>query len=336
MGAENVLTYGAAIVTGADSGLAIAGDRTPINVLSNTGQMIAAYFSPFPGASIAVAPGAAIMTFGKIYTDSSSGVTISPGDILSIAGNVVAVVGAVGVLTAAAPAAAAIGLSAASIGLVLGAMGALSNTPFGTQTIEAWRQGILDALDGSAPLAPIPLTDPPFDPAFYRVPGLSSVIDPICNRDFTAARNWTAPRDPLVLDLDGDGIETVGINALAPILFDHDADGIKTGTGWVASERRPAGAGPQRQRHHRQRARAVWPQHLVAHRRQHPAYVRRQRLPSPVVPRQQPRRPGQQSGCQLCPVTRLARPEPRRHQPGGRVAYAAKLGDCWCGGGGGL
>jgi hypothetical protein len=38
MGAENVLTYGAAIVTGADSGLAIAGDRTPINVLSNTGK----------------------------------------------------------------------------------------------------------------------------------------------------------------------------------------------------------------------------------------------------------------------------------------------------------
>jgi hypothetical protein len=57
-----------------------------------------------------------------------------------------------------------------------------------------------------------------------------------CNRDFTAARGWTAPRDPLVLDLDGDGIETVGINPLAPVLFDHDNDGVRTGTGWIKSD----------------------------------------------------------------------------------------------------
>ena len=57
-----------------------------------------------------------------------------------------------------------------------------------------------------------------------------------CNRDYTAARGWTLPRDPLVLDLDGDGIETVGIDPLAPILFDHDADGVKTGTGWIQSD----------------------------------------------------------------------------------------------------
>jgi hypothetical protein len=56
------------------------------------------------------------------------------------------------------------------------------------------------------------------------------------NRDYTAARGWTLPRDPLVLDLDGDGIETVGIDPLAPILFDHDADGVKTGTGWIQSD----------------------------------------------------------------------------------------------------
>src|SRR5262245_49150561 len=38
-------------------------------------------------------------------------------------------------------------------------------------------------------------------------------------------------RDPLALDLDGDGLETVG--AAADVLFDHDADGVRTGTGWV-------------------------------------------------------------------------------------------------------
>ncbi len=43
-----------------------------------------------------------------------------------------------------------------------------------------------------------------------------------------------APRiDPLVLDLDGDGIETTSIRNGSIILFDHDGDGIKTGTGWV-------------------------------------------------------------------------------------------------------
>ena len=38
--------------------------------------------------------------------------------------------------------------------------------------------------------------------------------------------------DPLVLDLDGDGIETTGSRD-AVVLFDHDVDGVKTGTGWV-------------------------------------------------------------------------------------------------------
>lgn len=44
-------------------------------------------------------------------------------------------------------------------------------------------------------------------------------------------------RDPLALDLDGDGIETNNMGANGePILFDHDADGIKTGTGWLRSD----------------------------------------------------------------------------------------------------
>ena len=44
----------------------------------------------------------------------------------------------------------------------------------------------------------------------------------------------TPPRlDPLVLDLDGDGIETTSTRDGSVILFDHDADGVKTGTGWV-------------------------------------------------------------------------------------------------------
>jgi hypothetical protein len=48
------------------------------------------------------------------------------------------------------------------------------------------------------------------------------------------AGGTTPPRlDPLVLDLDGDGIETTRTRDGKAILFDHDADGVKTGTGWV-------------------------------------------------------------------------------------------------------
>jgi len=40
-------------------------------------------------------------------------------------------------------------------------------------------------------------------------------------------------RDPLILDLDNNGLETTGIDTANPILFDHDGDSIKTATGWV-------------------------------------------------------------------------------------------------------
>ncbi|MGF6149008.1 Uncharacterised protein [Kingella potus] len=40
----------------------------------------------------------------------------------------------------------------------------------------------------------------------------------------------------MVLDLDGDGIETVAANGFAGSLFDHDNDGIRTAGGWLASD----------------------------------------------------------------------------------------------------
>ena len=60
-------------------------------------------------------------------------------------------------------------------------------------------------------------------------PGVSLLINTLFNN----AKSWTAPRDPLVLDLDGDGIETAGIDPTAPVLFDMDGDGVKTATGWI-------------------------------------------------------------------------------------------------------
>ncbi|EPJ49289.1 MAG: hypothetical protein OFPII_01710 [Osedax symbiont Rs1] len=54
--------------------------------------------------------------------------------------------------------------------------------------------------------------------------------------DFKNALNWTAPRrrDPLVLDLDGDGIETTAADG--SVNFDHDGDGVKNGTGWISGD----------------------------------------------------------------------------------------------------
>jgi hypothetical protein len=50
---------------------------------------------------------------------------------------------------------------------------------------------------------------------------------------FNNALRAVIRRDPLTLDLDGDGLETVGIDLANPILFDHDGDGNKAATGWI-------------------------------------------------------------------------------------------------------
>ena len=42
--------------------------------------------------------------------------------------------------------------------------------------------------------------------------------------------------DPITLDLDGDGIETVASNGYKGALFDHSNDGIRTATGWVSKD----------------------------------------------------------------------------------------------------
>jgi len=48
---------------------------------------------------------------------------------------------------------------------------------------------------------------------------------------FNNALRWQPRRDPLTLDLDNDGLETVGTKD--GVLFDHDGDGLKTQSGWV-------------------------------------------------------------------------------------------------------
>lgn len=66
--------------------------------------------------------------------------------------------------------------------------------------------------------------------------GLGNVITQLTNQLLLTAKNWVPPRDPLVLDLDGDGIEAIGIDPSRPILFDHDGDGTRNATGWIGSD----------------------------------------------------------------------------------------------------
>ena len=60
-----------------------------------------------------------------------------------------------------------------------------------------------------------------------------SIVFQSVSSNYITARNWILRKDPLTLDLDGDGLETVGIDPANPILFDHDGDGISNATGWI-------------------------------------------------------------------------------------------------------
>jgi hypothetical protein len=59
------------------------------------------------------------------------------------------------------------------------------------------------------------------------------------------------PTDPLVLDLNGDGVKLTSF-AEAPVLFDIDHDGgSKELTGWVSAQDGHRGHGSEQQRDHR-------------------------------------------------------------------------------------
>ncbi|NIM39956.1 MAG: hypothetical protein GTN84_02155 [Hydrogenophaga sp.] len=116
-----------------------------------------------------------------------------------------------------------------------------------TWSIAALQYAGADVRFSSSGLAPwfIPLymeKDPL--PSTWTAEGWGDIhpygVDPTTNTRFTSSRKNSSP---LVLDLDGDGIE---ISALTgAVLFDHNADGLRTGTAWAGGRRRLAGAGPQ-------------------------------------------------------------------------------------------
>jgi Ca2+-binding RTX toxin-like protein len=110
------------------------------------------------------------------------------------------------------------------------------------QPVNKWAEGFSDWVNNNPTSAPVPGESTPvwnkpvysgtwFDPDRY--PNGPIIIDTQCNRDWAAAKTYMKPRDPLVLDLDNDGIEATAIDPTHPIVFDHNADGIRQGTGWI-------------------------------------------------------------------------------------------------------
>ncbi|MGA0608932.1 hypothetical protein [Caldimonas sp. KR1-144] len=115
---------------------------------------------------------------------------------------------------------------------------ALSTDPYSPVTIldpqSLIDNGLLD------PNTLLPRVDPErFNPEDYPDLKYKQVWgpDPAASDGYRSAKT-PPPRDPLAIDLDADGIETLGIptDGSSPVLFDHNANGIKTGTGWLTGD----------------------------------------------------------------------------------------------------
>ncbi len=114
------------------------------------------------------------------------------------------------------------------------------------QKRDAERQALIDAGIDPDNLFPDRKS---YQPKDYN-PNEDNDIPPSVNDEWKKSRDWVASRiDPLVLDLDGDGIETLGISSTTHVMFDSDGEkangearettlgcGVKTGAGWVKSD----------------------------------------------------------------------------------------------------
>ncbi|WP_234385165.1 calcium-binding protein, partial [Paracidovorax avenae] len=100
--------------------------------------------------------------------------------------------------------------------------------PLADKIPSGWWDAYFDAGGYVAGLIPKAFWD-------YLFSGYDNIKDAV-NSLFNSSRSWAPPRDPLVLDLDGDGIEAIGIDPARPILFDHDGDGTRNATGWIKGD----------------------------------------------------------------------------------------------------
>jgi len=66
------------------------------------------------------------------------------------------------------------------------------------------------------------------------IPNLHCALKEKVEDLYNRAKSWSRPRDPIILVLDGDSLETVGL--ASNVYFDHDSDGVLTKTGWAGKD----------------------------------------------------------------------------------------------------
>jgi len=225
MSAGKLIEYGVVVISTADGATSIYNDPTPINTLSCGGQMISGALSLVgPATALATAPAAATLTIGKITVDVQNGKGVNPGDIIALTGNAVAIIGAVGLVTVGTP----VIIPALVLSTALGMLGVSLSQ--GWLNFEDDPNGKSNYVPGAVP-APVPV--PPPNPSGCPTCPQAPYIPDGFNDKYNDGRSAIVRRDPLILDLDGDGLETVGADDADAVMFDHDGDGVKAKSGWI-------------------------------------------------------------------------------------------------------
>ncbi|MGB4812000.1 MAG: hypothetical protein WBP13_05915 [Methylophilaceae bacterium] len=258
--------------TNTDKGLAFAQLSLAIAALGPVSEGVSLGIGT---AAAVVAAGSLVNNLSKIAESALTDGVIHQSDLHAAASDVTGLAGAIGLGLAPVAGSGGIGLlvggalaTAASIALSVEALrqkqledsGDFSND-WQTPEIKEMNDAVIDLMDDMGD-AGKKLVDAMLDPAFWdafeeqgaqifeplldplsdvnhwlrqNVPLLPEIEDAV--RDsWNNSKNWVRRSDPLTLDLNGDSLSTIGVSTTNPILFDHNADGIKTGTGWVSAD----------------------------------------------------------------------------------------------------
>jgi hypothetical protein len=103
--------------------------------------------------------------------------------------------------------------------------------------LEAWRQAYRDKYKRWPDVWIGPLISPWSEAAMWKQIDEPVFCNPPWYRPYRRSRERTTlpeRKDPLLLDLDGDGIETISLDA--GTCFDHNGDGFAEQTAWVGSD----------------------------------------------------------------------------------------------------
>ena len=190
-------------------------------------------------------PGGNVVTLGnaleQIRNDIAEEGKVKNTSLSSLASAITGI-GGVAALGAAGPAALAVGVGLLGLSTALGiAALSLDKSTSVSNAVQELYQSLIDLKLGERVKK---VSSHIYEEVIDAFSGLDALghwlgqnlpLPDAINAWWNQAKSWVLPRrDPLALDLDGDGIETRGADG--QVLFDHDGDGIKNATGWVRSD----------------------------------------------------------------------------------------------------